>query len=186
MSFHRRMADAHTWEEAVTRGLQRIGWKACRYGQGMLTDEVRDALRRIDTPIRWHPDVIAIRGDVAYFVDAKAGREDTPNHSIERSSLAAFHDWYMHSRIPVVIVWRDTLIEPNGQRSRTGHCAFTWELLADEAPLRPMAYVGEGSGTPGWLWPKDMCHRFSEIFAEGAPAYGPPPEWRMRTLREAG
>ena len=179
--FQERMGLAAPWEGALIAALRAWDWTACPYGQGMLSADVRDALRVIATPIRWHPDIIAVRGDVACFVDAKAGTQETPNHSIEQSSLAAFNDWYLHARLPVVVCWE--VIRANGRRS--ADCAFTWDLLADGAPLRKMPYRGDGSGTSGYLWPKRRCRRFGDVFGPGAPSFGPQPDWRMDQIRRA-
>jgi hypothetical protein len=169
------MTQAGQWEQTLLDGLKVWGWSACAYGQGMLTPDVRDALRCIDTPIRWHPDIIAVRGDVAYFVDAKTGRKDTVNHSIEKSSLAAFHDWYVHTRLPVVICWESN--------DGSADCVFVWDLLANGALLVDMSFNGDGSGTPAWLWPKAHCRPARTIFGPEAQTFGPPPGWRMRQVR---
>jgi hypothetical protein len=136
-----------------------------------VTPEVRDALRRIDTPIRWLPDLLAVRGDAAYLVDAKwTNRQDTGFYDIEWSSLVALDEFYRCLRLPVALVWYDLGV------------SFTWELLADGAPLRRGHWKGSGSGTPFVLWPKDEAHPFTDVFGIGAAVIGPPHQ-RMNVLR---
>jgi hypothetical protein len=173
-SFRERMRIAREHESLVLASIRkRDWWVACEYGQGMLTEEVRNHLRHIDTPLRWQADIVAVRTDrpAAYMVDAKASdRRDTPNYDIEQSALMVSHNWYTHMRLPLVIVWYD------------GGCNFTWDLLAADAPLVPMSGVGP-QRTDFFLWPKAQARPFDSVFGEDAELFGPPPEWRMRDIR---
>jgi hypothetical protein len=174
VTFTDRITQARAHEKAVEAHIDHAGWDVCEFGQGCLSEEVRRALQPIDTPLRWMPDLVAVRGQVAYLVDGKwSNRQDTGNYDIECSSLAALHEFYISLRLPVVTVWFDF------------RCNFSWELLASDAPLRRGPWRGNGSGTPFWLWPQSASRPFAEIFGPDAPPYGPPPEWRMRELRGA-
>jgi hypothetical protein len=176
-TFDGRMALALAHEKRVLASIQqRPWWVACEYGQGMLTPQVRQHLGKIDTPLRWHPDLLAIRTGqpVAYGIDAKASeRQNTSNFDIQKDALSASHDWYVHMRLPLVIVWYD------------GRCNFTWDLLSSDAPLREGRRISPRR-TPYWLWPKTEARGFDTVFGKDAPAYGPPPDWRMREIRRAG
>ena len=177
MTFQDRLSLASTHEEKVLRSIRkREWWVACAYGQGMLSSEVRNHLRRNNTPLRWHPDILAVRSDdrrVVYGVDAKTEqRTDTAYFSIEKSALAALHGWYSNWGTPVVIVWGD------------GSSNFTWDLLADDQnALREGPYRGNGSGTSFWLWPKNRARPFDDIFGENAVIYGVDPHWSIEALR---
>ncbi len=153
MSFADRISQAETHEQNCQTKITDTGWTVGQYGQACLTKDVRDALRWIDTPIRWMADHIAIRGPVACLADAKwSNRQDTPNYDIECSSLASLGLQCESLGIPVVIIWYDF------------QCNYTWDLLPDHAPKFRGPWRGNGSGTPFWLWPKDQARPFGDVF----------------------
>lgn len=94
MSFAERMSDAEEWELKLL-GLfnDRPDCVANRFGQGMLTPDMRKALIRLPyiTLLRWMPDLIVATADRVVLIDAKYSprRPETGNHSVESQSTVA-------------------------------------------------------------------------------------------------
>lgn len=174
-TFRDRLSATLEHERGVLLAARRDGWTACPFGQGLLDETVRAALRTIDTPLRFLPDIVAVRGPAAYLIDAKTEtRFDTPNFAIQTDALVAGHSWSRFAALPLVFVWADY------------RCNFSWDLLANDAPLRRGHWTGNGSGTPFYLWPKTAARPFDSLFGPGADVYGAPPEWYMEQLRRKG
>lgn len=153
--FERRLAVATAHEEKVAAALVERGWRAERFGQGQLSDEMRDIIRRVDTATRYMPDVIAAKQFPAMtrliFIDAKAGEKwrETGNHDIEKAALEGAEKWEAFSGCPLYFVFTNgDTIAPRVFRELS----------------KPGPYRGVGSGTPFLLAPRSACSRFDAIF----------------------
>lgn len=148
-TFDDRIVMARAFEWAVQCRLEELGWTACEWGQGLLSPEMRDALRATSSLVRWTPDILAVRGDAVRWVDAKSGLryQDTGNHDIETKSLdAAEAARGIASVLFVFPDWR--VATPVLVRERG------W----------PGPYRGNGSGTPFVLVRATDCSPFDEVF----------------------
>lgn len=143
------MSAALPWEDAVLDEVRRLGWSACSYGQGLLSSEVRNALKGARTPLRWEPDILAVLNGRIVGVEAKTGRDDTPNHIIEKDSLDALQAWAEYAGTYVVVVWPGF------------YSATTKRIL--RGPCEDMPYRGTGSGTRAWLFPKSASNPLRDI-----------------------
>ena len=153
MSYAERARQAAWHELWVTRELHLTGrWKAAPFGQALLPEDMRKALRRCKTldgrktPVRWMPDIIAIRGTEVRFIDAKAGDrwKTTGNHDIEADALQAAVQWSAALSADVWFIFAD------------GSGATARQLSLYEG-LHPGHFNGNGSGTPFWLLPRSTC-----------------------------
>jgi hypothetical protein len=140
------MADTH--ELAVIQKLEDARFEVVRFGQGLLSPELRELLKQTRSKIRWLPDILAVRLPLVLWVDAKTGRRDTPNYGIETEALLG-HRALVHAGYDVVIVWPD----------------FCWSRAAELHPddLQPGVHIGNGSGTPFLLVRKWLAHPWSEL-----------------------
>lgn len=142
------LAADHEQETALR--LEHAEWFVTLWGQGQLPELARRMLGRTLSPIRWTPDLLAIRGPLAVFIDAKTGRSDTANYDIEAQALVS-HRRLCRAGHPVVIVWHDF---------RWSHA---WELNPDDGA--PGTYIGNGSGTPFLLFRKGLAHPWDDLAA---------------------
>lgn len=162
--FRNRLAPAQEFEQRVVGALLERGWAAEPFGQGQLTPAMRDHIRRVDTAVRWMPDIIAAKRFAAQtlitFTDAKAGEKwrETGNHSIEAAALASAEKWIEMSgdRCPYYFVFADGGVATPSVIRELG---------------RPGAFRGVGSGTPFLLLPVSACQKFDAIF--GTPTAAP-------------
>lgn len=152
MTFTERMTRALNHELIVATGLRERGYVVGEFGQGQLGPDVRDALRRHRTKLRWLPDLIAVSIGEVLLVDAKFGRTDTPNYDMEKASLDALVALQRATDVPVVIVWADM------------RCSYVMALECCDSRSEGV-YCGNGSGTPYWLFPKDLVgHDMDDVF----------------------
>lgn len=162
MSFAARLEQAQQHEIDVRDALRRRGWAAELFGQGQLPDLLRTNLRRVDTPVRWMSDIIAVRpypeSRFLVFVDAKAGKKylETGNHDIEISALESAERWLTFAG---------------------DNCRYYF-VFSDGGVIKPDRireigelgnYRGNGSGTPFLLFPVDACTPFDGVFGPVIP-----------------
>jgi hypothetical protein len=148
-----RLRRAKEHEIAVCERITAAGWTCEAFGQGMLSETMRDVLKVHRTPIRWMPDLIAVRDEVL-LIDAKYElRTDTPNFSIECSAIDAHQRWSIALAVPIVYVFAD----------------FTVNYVHGLRPVHEFHDVRgqtRGSGTDFVLIRKDEQHPFDEIFGQ--------------------
>ncbi len=106
-----RLHHGRAHEIAVRERLQRHGWIVQDWGQGILSDEIRVALRvggREPAVLwRWIPDLIAVKGSRVVLIDPKSDlRSDTAYFSIEIGAWQA-HLAMLPLGLHVVYVWAD-------------------------------------------------------------------------------
>lgn len=153
--FERRLETATAFEEKVAAALVDRRWRAERFGQGQLSEEMRSIIRRVNTPTRYMPDVIAAKRarDLTrlVFVDAKAGEKwrETGKHDVETAALDGAELWEKYSGCEVFFVFT------NGD-------TITPKVFRELA--EPGRYRGIGSGTPFLLVPRSACEKFDAVF----------------------
>lgn len=149
MSFTARMDIARTHEQWVLAQLQQRGWYAEPFGQALFSQELRTRLAACQTiagrkaPMRWIPDIVAIRDMSVVLVDAKAGTSwrRTNNHAIEQDALVAALGWGHALTVPVWFIFSD------------GRGASARDLAFSKSRREP-PFMGDGSGTQFWVWPR--------------------------------
>lgn len=151
--FGERLGPAIEHERAVRDLLTKHGWLAQEYGAAMLTDQMAEALRATESLLRWTPDIIACRETQVVLVDAKTGRDDTPNYCIEKRSVDAARAFAIIE--PVYFVFHDMQVLS----------VDDIDLLAVHSKLRTGTNTGAGSGTGFWLIRKAEAHPFTAAFA---------------------
>lgn len=156
-TFKTRLATALPHEAAVLARLREAGWTAGPYGQGQLK-EVRDELRHLDTPLRWAPDIIAIRTYPTghkrlVFVDAKAGSRwrTTGNHGVEMAALKAADEHERAFGGNVFFVFSDFGV---------AHSERIWSCW------KPGPRYGNGSDTPYVIFKREICVPFEAQFGQ--------------------
>lgn len=155
VSFERRLATGVAFEDKIVAALIDRGWRAELFGQGQLTDEMRDAICRVNTPVRWMPDVITAKRFPArtrlVFIDAKAGEtwRKTGRHDVEDGALIGAESWSTYADCETYFVFSsgDTITPAAFRQAAT-----------------PGTYRGVGSGTPFLLAPRAACQRFDTVF----------------------
>jgi len=161
-TFATRLAVAERHERDVLDALRCAGWDAEMFGQGQLTDVMRNHLRNftVVTPLRWMPDIIAARTlssgrSHVVFVDAKAGDKwrVTGNHDIETAALETADTWQSWTKCPVYFVFSDWSVVTGDRIWGTG---------------RVGPHLGNGSGTPYLLFPAIACLPFAALFGDPA------------------
>ena len=150
MTFRDRLAGGYSHEQAVRNRLASIGWTCEHIGQGAQSSEMRNALRKTASPIRWGPDLLAVRGDDVRLLDAKAEtRKDTSNFSIEFKA------------------WEAAMMAPWGIRVAFVFADFSANY-ADVLGVDPRFDVrldhSSGSGTPYVLVLKEDQIPFDQFF----------------------
>ena len=135
--------------------LRHHGWVADHWGQALISEQLREALKATHCPARWSPDVLAVRGRDWVLIDCKAEvNNGTPNHSIEVAALEAMVAWAM------------------ANTDAHGRCGYVWHDFSWTDALR-LHMTGEkergrpstnGSGTPYWLFPKTLGENFRDRF----------------------
>jgi hypothetical protein len=147
-SFGTRMEMADLWEHTVAAALQGFGWEVEPYGQQGFRRELRDLIHDEPALDRWRPDLIVRRDGRVRLVDPKTCTErnrGSANYAIEKASLSALMAHYRMTGWRVLLVFHDW---------RVADVEFIWDMVEHEQ-LRPIPYIGYGSGTPGWLLPKN-------------------------------
>lgn len=138
MGFAERKAIGDQLETRIADELIVRGWHVNEWGQGVLDEATRAALRRSDTPFRYTPDMVATRGEQVVLIDckARATSHQTGRHAIEKKSVSAhrvMHSWF---DLPVYYVFED-------------HTVLTPEQVIQLG--RPGQHSTVGSGAPYFL-----------------------------------
>ena len=156
--FNDRLTLGIKHEESIREALRLRGWLAEPFGQAMISETMRSHLRKVDTPVRRLPDIIAAKGlasgEQIIFIEAKGGKRyrETGKHDVELASLESAEAFIDYS----------------------GGCPFYFVFdkggVATPEDIRevcwPGYFNGRGSGTPFVLFPVDICRSFASVFGE--------------------
>lgn len=156
MSFVERISEAQKSEQAVMDRLIYNGWHSEPFGQAQLSKSCRAHLKRYKdddgrpTLIRWMPDIITYSESMVALIDAKTGRQDTPNHDIEKKAIEAAGIYSYWLNTPTFFVFNEDMSV----------------LTPDEAWKfgKEGRYFGKGSGTPFVLIEKIHTRSFDDVF----------------------
>lgn len=101
----KRVGDAH--EARVRDELERRGWTVAPYGQGVLPEPIRRALKTTDSAMRWDPDLVAALGSYVCLIDAKSAMrgEATTRYNISRKALRAHLQMWALRDLPIYYVF---------------------------------------------------------------------------------
>lgn len=143
-------------EDRVARILRALGWQVEHVGQGFMNPSVSKMLRQVNTPLRWFPDLIAVHRDFAdtpILIDAKSGRQDTPNWSAESAALKSHAGAQRYTGLNVFYVWPDMSWNTHDQLMEA----------SDRNVITKGTFSGSGSGTSFVLIPKFVTNPW-ELF----------------------
>jgi len=172
-----RMALGKAFELDVANELRLRGLRIDRFGQALLSDDVREVLKTTQSLLRWLPDLVGWRPSKPkpFLVDAKSCiRTGTPNHSMELRVLLAAH----FTDLPVFYVCDDfkalpaeTVWPPPGCILRACCDGCLRKALADptgrQLPKKCPEHIrrnGRGSGTPYALIERSRCQPLDDYF----------------------
>ena len=165
MNFRDRMLAGADFEVRLIERLQKMGWPAFPFGQGLLPEECRERLKRYTDKsgfpclIRWMPDIITYRDmddgtALVALIDAKTC-PDRPNYSIEIKAIETMEIYKDKFHTPTFFVFDD------------------WNVLTPRT-VRERGWIGPpprfGSGTPYMLVSKEFSLPMSEVFTSDARA----------------
>ncbi|WP_055567766.1 hypothetical protein [Streptomyces atriruber] len=156
-SFQQRKAAGDAHEQYVAEQLTMRGWDVSPWGQGLLTEQIQDALRKTDSFIRWIPDLIAAKETDLALIDCKTRMtsRSTGRHAVERAAVHAHAQLVAWTLLPVYYVFDDLDV-------LTPHDVLT---TGRQGP-----HSIAGSGAPYFLIPATDTHRFDSLFGAGSPA----------------
>jgi hypothetical protein len=99
------VGDAH--ETRVRHELEQRGWTVSAYGQGVLAEPIRRALKAADSRMRWDPDLVAAHGSSICLIDAKASMrgEDAWTYAISRKAVRAHLRMWSDLDVPIYYVF---------------------------------------------------------------------------------
>jgi hypothetical protein len=99
------VGDAH--EQRVRLELEQRGWTVAPYGQGVLPEPIRRALKTTDSPMRWDPDLVAASGSSICLIDAKAAMRGTDawSYTVSRKALQAHLRMWTTLDLPLYYVF---------------------------------------------------------------------------------
>jgi hypothetical protein len=104
-SARKEIGDAH--EARVHNELERRGWTVAPYGQGVLPEPIRRALKATDSAMRWDPDLVAALGTSVCLIDAKSAMrgEEAHRYTISRKALRAHLQMWALLDLPIYYVF---------------------------------------------------------------------------------
>jgi hypothetical protein len=107
--FAARKAAGDEHEDRVREQLEKRGWTVSPYGQRILAEEIRRALKRTESPARWDPDFVVACGSTIRYVDAKGSLRgmNADLNFISRRALEAHRRLQSDRDIPVFYVFGD-------------------------------------------------------------------------------
>ncbi len=156
-SFQQRKAVGDAHEAHVAHELAERGWDVSPWGQAVLTQAVRAALRRTDSFLRWTPDLAAAQDRRVVLIDCK-GRmtsRTSHRHAVERSAVMAHLHLTAWTQLPVAYVFDDLgVLTP-------------WDVLLSG---RTGPLTTKGSGSAYFLVPVARALAFDEVFGTVAVA----------------
>jgi len=149
--YTKRLDQGVDHEIRVARLLRALGWHVDHIGQGFMDPSVSKMLKRVDTALRWFPDLIAVHRDfpdTPILIDAKNGRQDTPNWSAECAALQSHAGAQRWSGLDVFYVWPDLSWNTHDQLMEA----------SDRNVITQGTFSGSGSGTSFVLIPKSVTN----------------------------
>lgn len=106
-SFPDRMAAGSAHEDRVARELESRGWTVTKWGQGILPEVARRAIREARSSFRYFPDLVAARAGEIVTIDAKERMHstETGRYAVSRECVAFGVQFYAAFRLPLFYVF---------------------------------------------------------------------------------
>ncbi|MEU3320812.1 hypothetical protein ACGFZG_27255 [Streptomyces antibioticus] len=150
-SFQQRKAVGDAHEKRVAEELALRGWDVSPWGQGVLTEAVRVALRGTESSLRWTPDLVAAKDRQVFLIDCKSRMTSriTQRHAVERAAVMAHLQLAAWTQLPICYVFDNLdVLTPLDV------------LILGRTGPQPAA----GSGSPYHLVPTRCSLAFDEVF----------------------
>lgn len=99
------VGDPH--EDRVRTELEQRGWTTAPYGQGILPEPIRRALKHTDSIMRWDPDLVAAQGSTICMIDAKSSMkgEDAWTYHVSRKAIRSHLRMWAELDLPIYYVF---------------------------------------------------------------------------------
>lgn len=151
-TFAERKVVGDALESRVRRELEQRGWTVSEYGQAVLADPIRSALKRTESRMRWDPEFVIAHGSALALVDAKGAMrgEDAWSYTISRKALRAHLQMVAELDLPIYYVFANLGVS----------------TPAEVMQFCRLARVGDAGGYVSF--PAGMPRPFDDVF--GAPA----------------
>ena len=106
-TFKSRLAHGDDHENRVARELEARGYTVTPWGQGILPEQIRRAIRDVGTRFRYFPDLIAARPGELVTVDAKDRMHstETDRYAVARECVQFGLQFYAAFNLPVYYVF---------------------------------------------------------------------------------
>jgi len=158
-SYTERKAAGDAHEDRVRIKLEECGWVVGRYGLGTLPAPVACLIGMSDTPHRYHPDMLAVRGRSICAVDGKARTQRNANsrqYWLTKRSLRGLRRFGADNDMFVHLVFDDfTVMTPEEVMRAAGI-----NRLSDAGEV---IHIPVGLGTPfelvfgqPWAWTEPL------------------------------
>jgi hypothetical protein len=106
-TFEARLATGKDHETRVTSELEQRGWTVTQWGQGILPDVTRWAIREARSRFRYFPDLVAARPGEIATIDAKECMHstETGRYAVSRECVAFGLQFYAAFGLPLYYVF---------------------------------------------------------------------------------
>ena len=154
-NFQRRKAVGDAHEQRVAQELTRRGWHVDPWGQGVLSNAIRIALRSTSSCLRWLPDLIAAKNEQIAMIDCKTRMTSrtTSRHAVEYSAVTAQLQLVAWGLLPVYYVFDNLdVLTP-------------YDVLTN-GTSGPRTHAG--SGTPYLLIPTARSLHLDDVFGSAS------------------
>jgi hypothetical protein len=154
-TFPQRKAVSTPHEQRVADRLTKDGWSVDSTGIETFRSEITEALGRTESPLRWMPDFIAVRGLDVVYIDAKAAMESGPANYERRRRFVnrdcVRYQMTLHALglLPIYYVF-------DGFEVSTPHDVFERGKLEGHSPV--------GSGGAYYAINAEYCRSFDQTF----------------------
>lgn len=159
-AFANRLAQAHTREQQFATVLEERGWTVWNWEP--IPKSARDTLINLGVkhPLRWWPDLFAIKGTSAALFDVKGVL--APNATIEADAAWTYQQISHISH--VLLFW----INQQGE-----WVGCTIPTLTEYTKGNPLPGTGNGSGTPWYLIPATALSPIDDLIQSKEAPKGP-------------
>jgi Holliday junction resolvase len=106
-SWQERKAVGDVHEQRVAAALQGCGWEVVAWGQATLPMPMRKAISNSQSPWRYFPDLIAVRGADLITIDAKDNMAgpNSPRYAIKKDCVQFGLEFFAVFKIPLFYVF---------------------------------------------------------------------------------
>ena len=153
MTFGQQLAVGEAHERRVTKELEERGWTVTPWGQGIMPETIRQAIREAGSRFRHFPDMVAGRPGEIVTIDAKDRMRstETGRYAISRECVAFGLQFVAAFGIPVYYVFGN---------------------MGVLCPTEVMSYGQIGPRSTGgayYLISERLAHHFDDVFGYPEP-----------------